>query len=92
MQDYLRDARHNQKSRVCKMFAAATSNALASRKVAHIKVTDQEKVDCPTVRPGAFDPLTHPNSHAASLQVALILLMPPLFGDLSEFWGADLRV
>ena len=64
-EDSLRDARHFQKSRVVKMQQVIRSGVYKSRKMESLTVTDEEKVLCSAgVSAAAFNPMTHPNTHA----------------------------
>ena len=64
--DILRDSRHNVRSRLCKMHAVISSNAVNARNIPHIKVSDEEKVDRQTCKVDGFNSLTHPNTHVSA--------------------------
>ena len=63
--DSLRDARHSQKSKVGKQYAVIRTEALKSRGIPEVHVSDADKVDCPSVVSDNFVKLTHPNSHVS---------------------------
>ena len=73
LQDTLRDARHNMKSRVCKQYAAITSKVLSSRNLPGVTVSHTDLVNSATPKVDAFNKLTHPNSHAPGLAYGLYL-------------------
>ena len=61
--DTLRDARHNQRSRVHKQMAVINSKVLQTRKTPHVSVNELELSQISMKNLPAFAPMTHPNSH-----------------------------
>ena len=71
--DCLREARHNQRSRVLKMKACLDSKILQSRNAPHVSVNELELAMSSSKQWPPFVPLTNPNSHKLNKDFQLLM-------------------